>query len=66
MVAQARADLETKVCAAAAVLRMAGGALESDNVQKIQVLSDAGTCLKPHPQWPPSSVLDACSTVTPF
>ena len=28
---------------------MAGGALESDTVQKTQVLGNAGTCLKAHP-----------------
>ena len=41
------------------VLRMAGGVLEFDSVQKTQVLSDAGMCLKPHPPWPPTSILDA-------
>ena len=39
------------------VLRMAGDVLESDPVQKIQVLSDAGTCLRPHPQWALDSIL---------
>ena len=48
------------------VLRMAVGVLESDTVQKIQVLSIAGTCLKPHPQWPPSSILNGWTTATPF
>ena len=40
------------------VLRMAGGVLEFVRVQKSQVLSDTGTCLKPHSQCPPSSILD--------
>ena len=35
-------------------------------VQKIQVLSDAGMCLNPLPQWPPGSILDAWTMVTPF
>ena len=41
------------------VLRMAGGVLEFVRVQKSQVLSDTGTCLKPHLQWLPNSILDA-------
>lgn len=40
-------------------LKTAGGVPELDAVQKTQVLSDVGTCLKPHLQWPPSSMLDA-------
>ena len=36
-----------------------GGVLESDSVQKTQVLSDAGMCLKPHPQWPSGPILGA-------
>ena len=32
------------------ILRIIGD-LEFDIVQEIQVLSDTGTCLKPHPQW---------------
>ena len=40
------------------ILRMIG-VLECDIVQEIQVLSDTGTCLKPHLQWLPSSILDA-------
>ena len=31
--------------------RMAGGTLAFDLIQKIPVLSNAGTCLQPHPQW---------------
>lgn len=31
------------------VLKMFGGVLEFDTVQKIPVLSDARICLKPHP-----------------
>ena len=46
---------------------MVGGVLETHTVQKIQIMSNAETtCLKPHPQWPPSSILDARTTVTPF
>ena len=45
---------------------MAGGALVFDTVQNIQVLSDAGMCLKPHPQQPPGSILDAWTTITQF
>ena len=45
------------------VLSMAGDTLVFDTVQKIQVLSDAGTCLKPQP---PGCVLDAWTTVTSF
>ena len=41
------------------VLGMDSGILECDKVQKIQVLSDAETCLKSHLQWPPSSVLNS-------
>lgn len=44
------------------VLRMAGGGLEFYIVQKLQILSDAGTCPKPHSQWPHGSILDAWST----
>ena len=40
-------------------LKTAGGVIRLDAVQKIQVLSDVGVCLKPHPQWPPGSILDA-------
>ena len=45
---------------------MAGSVLVFDTVQKIQVLSDAGERLKPHPQWPPGSILAAWTTVTPI
>lgn len=48
------------------VLKMAGSFLVFDAVQKIRVLSDAGGCLKPHPQRPPGSILDAWTTVTPL
>ena len=41
------------------ILRMAGGVLEYDVVQKIQILSDTGMCLKSHAQWPPRSILNA-------
>ena len=41
------------------VLRMAGGVLEFVRVQKSQVLSDTGTCLKLRPQQPPCSISDA-------
>ena len=41
------------------VLRMAGDVLESDPVQKIQVLSDVATCLRPHSQWVLDSILEA-------
>lgn len=44
------------------VLGMDGGILECDKIQEIQVLGDAETCLKPHPQWPPSSVLNFCTS----
>ena len=49
-----RGDLETITLQLLAdtVLRTAGGVLEFDTVQKIHVLSDAGACLKSHPQWP--------------
>ena len=40
-------------------LKTAGGVLELDAVQKIQVLSDMETCLRPHPQRPPSCIWDA-------
>ena len=40
-------------------LKTAGGVIELDAVQKTQVLSDVGTCLKAHPQWPSGSILDA-------
>ena len=30
---------------------MAGGILAFDMIQKIRVLSNAGTCLQPCPQW---------------
>ena len=40
-------------------LKMAGSDLEFDTVQKIQVLGDEGMCLKPYPQWPLGSILDA-------
>ena len=45
------------------ILSMAGDALVFDTVQKIQVLSDAGKCLKPQP---PGCILDAWTTVTSF
>ena len=65
-----REDLEVSGCSwqllADTVLRMSGGVFESDTVQKIQVLSDGGTCLKPYPQWPSSSSLDAWTAITPF
>ena len=44
------------------ILGMDGGILECDKVQEIQVFSDAETCLKPHPQWPPSLVLNFCTS----
>lgn len=44
------------------VLGMDSGILEYDKVKKIEVLSDAETCLKPHLQWPPSSVLNSCTS----
>jgi len=31
------------------IFKIADGTLDFDTVQKIQVLSDAGMCLKPHP-----------------
>ena len=31
------------------ILKMADGILDLNTVQKIQVLSDPGMCLKPHP-----------------
>ena len=37
---------------------MAGGGVESDRVQKIHVLRNKETCLKPHPQWPPRSTVE--------
>ena len=37
------------------ILQAASGVLDSATVQKIQVLRDTGTCLKPHSQWPPSA-----------
>ena len=40
------------------VLKMTGNGLEFDTVQKTQVLSNTGMCLKPHSQWPPCSTLD--------
>ena len=43
---------------------MPGSVLESDTVQKIQVLSNTRTCVKSCPQWIPSSILDAWTTVT--
>ena len=46
------------------VLRTAGGVLESDTVQKIYVLGDAGMCLKSHAQWPCGSILP--EPVSPF
>ena len=56
-------DFKTTGCSwqllADIVLRMAHAVLESHTVQKIQVLSDAITCLKPQPQWPPGSILNA-------
>ena len=59
-----RGDLDTiRLQLAAAskntILRMVGGVLEFDIVQEIQVLSDAGMCLKPHPEGPLGSILDA-------
>ena len=42
-----------------AVLEMVCSVPKSDTVQKIQVLGDAGMCLKPHPPWPPGSILHA-------
>ena len=48
------------------VLKMAGGVPEFAIAQKIQVLRDSGMCLKPHPQWPPSSILDVRIIVSPF
>lgn len=54
-----RGDLETiRWLLAEIVLRTAGGILEFDIVQKTRVLSDSGTHLKPHPLWPPGSILD--------
>ena len=38
--------------------------LETDTVHKIQVLSDAGILLKPHPQWLLGFVLNIWTTVT--
>ena len=35
-------------------MRTAGDVLESDIVQKIQVPTNAGKCLKSHPQWSPA------------
>ena len=59
MVAVTRGDLETiRLLLAEIVLRTAGGVLEFDIVPKTQVLSDSGTYLKTHPQWPPASILD--------
>ena len=53
-------DLETlRLQLAEIALRTAVGVLESDAVQKIQVLGDAGACLKPHRQRPPVSILNA-------
>ena len=41
------------------VLKMFGGVLEFDTVQKIQILSDVRMCLKSHPQWPLGSIFNA-------
>lgn len=41
------------------VSRIAGGVLEFDAVHEIHVPGDAGMGTEPHPQWPPSSILDA-------
>ena len=43
-----------------------GGVFESNALQKIQLLRDIRTCLKAPPQWPPSSMLDSWTTVTPM
>ena len=40
---------------------MAAGVLESDTVKKFQVLSNTGKCLKMHPQWSPSSIVNSWS-----
>ena len=45
------------------VLRMVWWCLQ---VKKIQVPSNAGTCLKPHPQGLTSSIFNAWSTATPY
>lgn len=37
---------------------MAAGGVESDRVQKIHVLRNTGTCLKPYPQWTPKSTFE--------
>lgn len=44
----------------------AAGILEFDAVEEVQDLSDAGTGLKPHPQWSLGSILDAQTVVAPF
>lgn len=48
------------------VLKMADSILEFGTVQKIQVLSHAGACLKSYPQWPAGSILDASTIVISF
>lgn len=50
----------------AAAHKTAGGVLQFDTVQETQVLRQAGTCLMPRPQWPPSSILCFQTTVTPL
>ena len=47
-------------------LENAAGVLEFDAVVEVQDLSDAGTGLKPHPQWSLSSILDAQTVDAPF
>ena len=45
---------------------MASSIVVFDTVLKVQVLSDAGMFLKPHPQWLPGSILAAWTIVAPF
>ena len=47
-------------------LENAAGVLEFDAVVEVQDLSDAGTGLKPHPQWLPGSILAAWTIVAPI
>ena len=44
-------------------LKIAGGVLELDPVQKVQILNDAEMCPKAHPPWPSSLIVDGCSIV---
>ena len=56
-----RNDLETISVQLAAdiIFRLVSSVPEFDTVQKVQVLSHGRTCPKLHPQWLPSSILNA-------